>query len=125
MAKIVGEDITLRQALVTADFTRSIYSEDCRFQDEIDTYPIDKYIQGTKALFNADKSHVELGGPVLVLGSTVTFPFQETLTFNLPFNPSVYLTGHVDLTRGQDGLIIYSREHWDQSVPEVISHVKF
>lgn len=125
IAKIVGEDITLRQALVTADFTRSIYSEDCKFQDEIDTYPIDKYIQGTKALFNADKSHVDLDGPVVVEGTTVSFPFKEKLTFNLPFNPYVYLTGHVDLTRGQDGLIAYSREHWDQSVAEVISHVKF
>ena len=125
IAQIVGDDITLRQALVTADFTRSIYSEDCQFQDEIDTYPIDKYIQGTKALFNAGKSHVDLDGPVVVKGSTVSFPFKETLTFNLPFNPHVYLTGHVDLTRGQDGLIMYSREHWDQSVGEVLSHVKF
>jgi hypothetical protein len=32
MAKIVGEDITVRQALATADFTRDIYDEKCTFQ---------------------------------------------------------------------------------------------
>lgn len=125
ITRIVGEDITIRQALVTADFTRSIYSEECRFQDEIDTYPIDKYIQGTKALFNAPKSHVDLTGPVITKGDTVSFPFKERLTFNLPFSPYVDLSGHVDLTRGPNGLISFSREHWDQSVEEVLSHVKF
>jgi hypothetical protein len=125
IAKIVGEDISVRQALVTADFSRNIYSETCKFQDEIDIYPIDKYVSGTKALFNAPKSHVELDGPVVANLNTVTFPFKETLTFNLPFSPYVYLTGHVDLTRGEDGLIVYSREHWDQSVSQVLSQVKF
>ena len=33
MAKIVAADITERQALITADFTRDMYSEKCTFQD--------------------------------------------------------------------------------------------
>jgi hypothetical protein len=32
MAKIVAEDITVRQALATADFTRDIFDEKCTFQ---------------------------------------------------------------------------------------------
>ena len=62
--KIVADDINSRQALITADFTRSIYSESCRFQDEIDVYPIDDYVRGTKLLFNPALSHVDLIGPV-------------------------------------------------------------
>lgn len=64
LEKIVGDDITLRQALITADFTRSIYSENCKFQDEIDIYPINDYVKGTKLLFNPSLSHVDLIGPV-------------------------------------------------------------
>ena len=60
ITKIVERDITQNQALITADFTRDIYDESCTFTDEIDTYQMDKYIQGTKALFRADKSHVDL-----------------------------------------------------------------
>ena len=60
----MSDDITIRQALITADFTRSVYSESCQFKDEIDTYPIDDYVRGTKLLFNAGLSHVELTSPV-------------------------------------------------------------
>ena len=67
MEKIVTEDIQSRQALITADFTRSIYSESCRFQDEIDIYPIDDYVKGTKLLFNSALSHVDLIGPVTTI----------------------------------------------------------
>jgi len=125
MAKIVAADITERQALITADFTRAIYSEKASFQDEIDTYPIDKYVQGTKALFNAGKSHVDLVGPVEANDKEVNFKFQETLAFNIPFNPKVTLSGKVTLTRGDGGLVEYSREFWDQSVPDVLKTVTF
>ena len=123
--KIVAADITDRQALITADFTRDIYSEKCTFQDEIDIYPIDKYVSGTKALFNKDKSHVDLVGDVVATSESVDFKFSEILAFNIPFNPSVFLTGRVKLSRGEDGLVTSSREFWDQSVPAVLSTVKF
>ena len=125
MAMIVAADITERQALITADFTREIYSEKCTFQDEIDTYPIDKYVSGTKALFNREKSHVDLVGDVVVTDASADFRFSEVLAFNIPFNPRVTLTGKVKLSRGPDGLITASREYWDQSVPAVLSTVKF
>ena len=125
MAMIVAADITERQALITADFTREIYSEKCTFQDEIDTYPMDKYVSGTKALFNKEKSHVDLVGDVVVTDASADFRFSEVLAFNIPFNPRVTLTGKVKLSRGPDGLITSSREFWDQSVPAVLSTVKF
>ena len=125
ITKIVAADITDRQALITADFTRDIYSEKCTFQDEIDIYPIDKYVSGTKALFNKDKSHVDLVGDVVATSESVDFKFSEILAFNIPFNPSVFLTGRVKLSRGEDGLVTSSREFWDQSVPAVLSTVKF
>ena len=74
---IVAADITERQALITADFSRDIYSEQATFKDEIDTYPIDKYVSGTKALFDASKSHVDLVGEVTTKDkdSIVVFKF--------------------------------------------------
>lgn len=125
ISKIVSDDISVRQALITADFTRDIYDESCTFQDEIDTYPIDKYVTGTKALFNAAKSHVDLTSAVTADANLVQFKFDEVLAFNIPFNPKVSLTGRVVLTRGDNGLIVKSREFWDQSVPTVLSTVKF
>ena len=68
--KIVADDIKFRQALITADFTRSLYSESCRFQDEIDVYPIDDYVRGTKLLFNPALSHVDLIGPVTTVSDS-------------------------------------------------------
>eukprot|EP01031_Cornospumella_fuschlensis_P026344 gene26344-31823_t len=122
LSKVVEEDIAKRQALITADFTRSVYDESCVFQDEIDTYPIDKYVKGTKALFVAEESHVDLTGPVTVQDDgKVVFPFKEVLAFRLPFlHPKVRLSGRVELKRNGEGLIIYSREHWDQSVANVL-----
>jgi len=126
IASIVTDDIIKRQALITADFTRDIYNENCKFQDEIDTYEINQYIKGTKALFNAEKSHVDLIGNVEADKDFVKFAFSEKLTFNIPFSPAVTLTGKVKLTRDpENGLISYSREYWDQSVNKVLSTVKF
>lgn len=126
IAQIVAEDITKRQALITADFSPSIYDPNCKFQDEIDTYEYNQYVKGTKALFNAAKSHVDLVGPVKATENMVEFSFKETLVFNIPFNPTVDISGHVELSRGgKDGLITYSHEFWDQPVGEVLSHVRF
>mmetsp|Transcript_17443 Transcript_17443/g.29437 ORF Transcript_17443/g.29437 Transcript_17443/m.29437 type:complete len:218 (+) Transcript_17443:160-813(+) len=137
-SRIIASDITERQALITADFTRDIYSEDCKFQDEIDTYPIDQYVKGTKALFDADKSHVDLISDVTYMKPTLpstdevsnseaqyTFRFSETLAFNVPFKPKVKLSGRVELTPGADGLIKYSREFWDQPVSDVLKTIYF
>ena len=125
IAKIVSEDITDRQALVTAAFTRAIYNENCLFQDEIDTYPMDKYVKGTSALFNAATSHVRLVGDVTATADEVSFKFQETLVFNIPFQPKVQLSGKVKLSRGKDGLIEYSREFWDKTPGDVLKTVTF
>lgn len=116
------------QALITADFTRSLYSEDCKFQDEIDTYPIDQYIKGTKALFDPSASHVDLTSGVSHSdegGGVYRFKFSEVLAFNVPFKPKVALTGRVELRQGSDGLIEYSREFWDKSVGDVLKGIYF
>jgi len=126
IASIVSEDITVRQALVTADFTREIYAENCRFQDEIDTYEIEQYIQGTKALFDPSNSHVDLLGSVQADDQQVNFRFSEVLAFNIPFRPTVSLTGSVSFSRNLDtGLIEYSRERWDQGVFGVLKTINF
>lgn len=63
--------------------SQDIYDESCTFTDEIDTYQKDKFIKGTKALFVASESQVELLGDVDVLenGKKLQFRFQETLAF--------------------------------------------
>lgn len=131
IAKVVTYDVQIKQALITADFTRGIYSETASFKDEIDIYPIDKYIKGTKALFVAEKSHVDLTAPVSVnpTTKTVTFKFSEVLCFNIPILlPKVSLTGYVELFRenSDDGyLVTRSVEHWDQPVGDVLKTAKF
>ena len=111
---------------VTADFTRSIYSEQATFTDEIDTYEIDKYVAGTKALFDAKLSNVAVDGTVQADPDLVSFRFKEKLTFNIPFKPYVMLSGRVELKRDpKDGLIYNSREFWDETPSNVIKSVKF
>jgi len=121
LAEIVTKDITERQFLVTGDITRSIYSEDCTFKDEIDTYTIDKWVKGTKALFVGDKSRVALEGPVVAKDGEVRFRFDEVLCFNIPLQPKVPLKGTLVLRRGNDGLINSYQEIWDTSVLATIS----
>lgn len=125
----VEKDISERQALVTADFTRAIYSEDCTFQDEIDTYKINEYVKGTKALFDSSNSHVELASSPVFIDpehNKVEYKFRETLVFNIPFRPRVDLSGKVQLTRDETtGLVKASREIWDNDVPSVLSHIYF
>ena len=136
LSQIVSDDITLRQALITADFTREIYSESATFKDEIDIYPIDKYIKGTKALFVPNKSHVDLTSPVTVTDDKIEFKFEEYLTFNIPIlYPKVSLSGYVELFRdsisssssgsGGTRLVVRSVEHWDQPVNDVLKTATF
>ena len=103
-----------------------IYSESCKFQDDIDIYHIDSYIKGTKALFDSSLSHVDLASNVKTTNNNkdIEFDFKEKLTFNIPLKPYVYLTGHVKLSRDENGLIEYSREKWDKSVLDVILSIK-
>ena len=125
IAKLVADDIVVRQALITADFSQELYSPNCVFQDEIDKYKYNDYVTGTKRLFNAKKSHVDLVGDVSVNPSQIEFKFSEDLTFNLPFNPKVHVSGRVELTRDDSGRIVYSREYWDESVQNVLKTVQF
>ena len=128
LVKIVAEDIQKRQALITADFTRDIYNEKCQFQDEVSVYDLPQYIKGTKALFDASRSHVDLVGDVTVdpNNQAINFHFQEILAFKIPpFYPKVSLSGRVDFSLDSDRLIVYSREHWDQPVIDVLKTVTF
>ena len=122
IARIVTEDVTKRQFLATADFTRSLYDDNALFQDEIDTYTLDKFIVGTKKLFDASKSKVELTSPVLVDKAKATFSFRESLCFNLPVvKPVVRLSGRVELSRDpKTGLFTKYREFWDQTPTNVV-----
>jgi len=123
---IVTSDMVSRSFLVSADLTREIYDESATFTDEIDTYTLPKWIQGTKRLFVADGSRVDLVGDVLVSPEKVEFKFDEDLMFNIPFKPVVHLTGSVVLKRSADtGLITSYQEIWDQDVATVLKSAKF
>lgn len=124
--KIVTADVVERSFLVSADLTRSIYDESSIFTDEIDSYTIEKWVKGTKALFVAEGSRVNLVGDVEVTPEKVEFRFDEDLMFRIPFRPVVSLTGRVVLTRDKNtGLITDYREFWDQSVASVLKTAKF
>ncbi|KAL3930098.1 MAG: hypothetical protein SGBAC_011912 [Bacillariaceae sp.] len=127
LTKIITEDVTKRQFLASADLTREIYDESAMFTDEIDTYTLDKWIKGTKALFVAPKSEVTLTPDTLkVTDSEVTFKFSEYLCFNIPFKPVVYLSGTMILKRDTlTGLITSYQEIWDQDVNTVLKSAKF
>ena len=127
LAKIIVQDIQDNQFMVRADLTRSIYDEKATFTDEIDTYQLDAWIQGTKRLFVANQSHVDLVPNSLQVNVTeATFLFTEFLTFNIPFLlPKVYLSGKVILKRDPTtGLITSYQEQWDQDVNTVLLSAK-
>lgn len=115
-------DVVDRQFLATADFTRALFDESATFTDEIDTYTLPKFVEGTKKLFDGSKSRVELTSPVVVDQDQVTFRFSEYLAFNLPFvKPIVSLSGRVVLKRDRyTGLFISYREYWDQTPSQVV-----
>lgn len=128
LTEIIIRDIQVNQFMVRADLTRSIYDESATFTDEIDTYQLDPWIQGTKRLFVADKSDVALVPDTLkVTDLEATFLFTENLTFNIPFlRPQVYLSGQVIMKRDpKTGLITSYREKWDQSVDTVLKSARF
>ena len=126
VAKVVTADIVDRQFLATADFTRSLYDEKATFTDEIDSYTLEKFVSGTKKLFDASKSRVDLTSPVTVDAQQAAFSFREDLCFNVPFKPVVSLSGRVELKRDPvTGLFTSYREFWDQSPREVLLTAKF
>ena len=124
--EIVKSDILKNQFLATGQLTRGIYDESSTFTDEIDTYSLDKWIAGTQKLFRGDKSTVRLVGDVNVSKEQVDFLFDEDLMFNIPFQPTVSLTGKVVLLRdASTGLITSYQEFWDQDVVTVLKSAKF
>jgi hypothetical protein len=127
LKSIITADVIDRQFLATADLTRDIYdSSSATFTDEIDTYSMDKWIQGTKKLFVGENSRVRLVGEVNVSAEQADFRFDEDLQFRIPFRPTVHLTGKVVLKRDKEsGLITSYQEFWDQSVNDVLKTVKF
>lgn len=125
MKEIVRGDLVDRQFLATADFTRSIYDEAAIFTDEIDSYSLPKFVEGTQKLFVKEKSHVDLVGDVEATDSLITFRFDEVLCFNIPFQPKVRVSGKVELRRGADGLIESYREFWDQTPLETVLKARF
>lgn len=126
LKRIITKDVVDSQFLVSADITREVYDESANFIDEIDTYPMQKWIVGTKRLFVAEKSRVSLVGDVNVSKDKVDFRFDEDLMFRIPLRPVVSLTGRVVLDRDPEtGLITKYQEFWDQSVGEVLKTAKF
>ena len=127
LAQRLIQDVIQNQFMVTADITRSLYDEQATFQDEIDIYGMDDWIVGTKRLFVADRSHVELIPDTLQVNDTMaSFQFQEYLQFRIPFRPTVYFSGQVLLKRDpKTGLITSYREFWDQDIATVLKSAKF
>eukprot|EP00566_Odontella_aurita_P021382 CAMPEP_0113586692 /NCGR_PEP_ID=MMETSP0015_2-20120614/34440_1 /TAXON_ID=2838 /ORGANISM="Odontella" /LENGTH=222 /DNA_ID=CAMNT_0000492161 /DNA_START=48 /DNA_END=712 /DNA_ORIENTATION=+ /assembly_acc=CAM_ASM_000160 len=125
LKKIIAADMIERSFLVSADLTREIYDERSVFTDEIDSYPIDKWVKGTQKLFVAEGSRVDLVGDVNVSPTKVEFRFDEDLMFRIPFRPVVSLSGSVVLDRdAESGLITGYREIWDQDVNAVLKTAK-
>jgi len=125
LAEIIAADVSERAFMVSADLTRAVYDEACTFTDEIDTYEIDKFIKGTKALFlGPPYSKLALTSPVEATANDVKFTFSEELVFNIPFKPIVSLTGRMEMKRGPDGLITSYREYWDGGVGGVLRTVR-
>jgi hypothetical protein len=126
LAGKIREDIVDRQFLVTGMLTEELYDDTATFTDEIDTYTLRQWMEGTSKLFVASKS--TLGYSSLEVSSErATFRFVEDLCFNVPLLfPTVSLSGSVILERNPNtGLITSYREVWDQDVPTVLKSVRF
>eukprot|EP00472_Partenskyella_glossopodia_P014322 CAMPEP_0197541652 /NCGR_PEP_ID=MMETSP1318-20131121/67279_1 /TAXON_ID=552666 /ORGANISM="Partenskyella glossopodia, Strain RCC365" /LENGTH=240 /DNA_ID=CAMNT_0043100851 /DNA_START=205 /DNA_END=930 /DNA_ORIENTATION=+ len=124
---IVEEDFDKRKALVSGEISKSIYSDNCTFADpQMRTRGLNKFVDGTRALFKEDKSELELLGPVEVIGNNQIFAkFREVACFNVPLEPRTYFTGNLTLTLGEDNLIEDYLEQWDKSVEEIVRSAKF
>ena len=126
LKNIVLKDITENSFLTTGKLTRAIYDESATFTDEIDTYTMDQWIEGTQKLFVGSGSDLRLVGDVQVSSQQAQFLFDEDLMFNIPFKPVVHLTGKLVLQRSPEtGLITSYREYWDQDVLTVLKSAKF
>ncbi|GAB5365086.1 hypothetical protein AAMO2058_001026500 [Amorphochlora amoebiformis] len=120
---IVQDDFVMRKCLVSGDISKAIYADDCVFTDpQMTCKGLDKFVSGTKALFYAPASELELLGRVEVVGDNQIFArFREVACFNIPFRPKTYFSGNLTLTvRKQDGLIENYLEQWDLSIPEIL-----
>ena len=125
LRKKLEYDVKTNQFMVTGALTRSLYDESCTFTDEIDTYTLDKWIQGTGLLFKNDYSKMELASPISITKDEASFAFKEQLMFNIPIlKPKVPLTGKLVLTRGGNGLFTSYKETWDQGVAQVLLSAK-
>jgi predicted secreted protein len=125
---IILSDIIDRQFLVTGHLTLSAYEPTATWQDEIDTYAIQKWVTGTEKLFVGEQSSVRLVGDIVVTPTQAEFRFDEDLTFRLPLGvrPVVHLTGRVVLERNvATGRVQFGREIWDQDVSTVLKSAKF
>mmetsp|Transcript_4066 Transcript_4066/g.5601 ORF Transcript_4066/g.5601 Transcript_4066/m.5601 type:complete len:214 (+) Transcript_4066:89-730(+) len=126
LRKVVLNDMVENQFLATGRLTREVYDESATFTDEIDTYTLDKWVVGTQRLFNGENSEVRLDGDVNVSASEVMLRFDEDLQFNIPFRPTVRVTGKLVLSRDpSSGLITSYREFWDDDVAGVLKTAKF
>ena len=125
------QDITDRNSLVTADFTRTLYQDDCLFNDGSDldgAYPLKPWILGCKILFCGDHSRTQIIPETLTVSDhEVSFRFESYLEFRGPFRPTISsLTGTIVLTRNYDtGRVCYYQEFWDTSCSEILRQIEF
>ena len=101
--------------------TRTLYDEACTFQDEIDTYELDKFIKGTSKLFVADRSHVDLTSARDRDGRERRVQVQGGPCFNIPLQtdglcvrPRRFGTGPIV------GPLRQIRVYWDQKPNDVL-----
>lgn len=116
-------DLLDKRFMVTGDLTKELYTESATFQDEIDTYKLDAFVDGTGKLFDPDLSEFRLVGDVAFKDNRVLYRFDELLSFRLPLKPRAHISGSVELTRSPDGRIERYRERWDQSVPSTLGQL--
>lgn len=124
------EDVEDRNSLVTADFTRTIYEEDCLFNDgsTLDgAYPMKPWILGCKLLFCGDHSQGRILPESLVVSTDeISFYFESDLEFRGPFSPRVSLSGTIIMTRSlETGRITFYEETWDKSCAEIVRNAEF
>lgn len=109
-------DIVDKRFMVTGELSEDLYSDSAKFQDEIDTYDLKNFVKGTNLLFDGKRSEFKLVGDLDFSngGKTIRYRFDEILSFKIPLQPRSRVSGVVEFTRGEDGLIEKYREFWDQ-----------
>ncbi|KAG6556435.1 hypothetical protein Mapa_002378 [Marchantia paleacea] len=120
--KIIEDDYLSRNYLVTGNMTKSVYKDDCRFQDPTtDVTGVQKYGDALKVLFDpSSKSEllsIEVSGP-----RTVDVKWRLSGYLNFPWHPHINpYTGSSRYTVDEDGLIESYSEEWDISVLEAFA----